>query len=604
MKKQRVTKKQKRQAARFRALSVRIFAALMVLGGLLGLMFFVRPDTSDVEKRKLTEFPKITLSALWNGEFFSDLSLWYSDTFPMRDALIAADHKMESIYGVKTSTMMVGNQKQSDDIPDKKKKESGGAKKAEEVKEISAPDSREMEAEIQNQIQDSLYVKDGAAYTIYYYDQESADIYTAALSNAAAKLKGDTDIYSILVPNSTGVVLPEEEQAKLAGADEKQAIDYYYSLMDGVKKIDTIDTLRKHRDEYLYFRTDHHWTQLAAYYVYLNFCEEKGLEPNDLSEFDKMTFSPFLGTFYQELQNADMAANPDSVDAYVPMATNDMTYTDTDGSEVKWHVIEDVSSWNESSGYYCYIGGDKPLSVIENPTLDDGSSCLVVKESYGNCFIPFLVDHYQTVYIIDFRYAQNNVMDFVKEHQIQDLIIMNNISIIGSKDVASDCSLVQKSAPHPGPDMSLNIFIGLVINQQTDLPGKKSADQQRRRQLPGKKKFLEKQQRRQIDQIKDQIFHDPEHLLFPISCGQVPHLSPDKLNRHNVESHSRIGKYIKFVRYKDESQQHTGQIKGRSHPQSGFPYHDPCKIGRCGKKEQGVGLYDSSEHHEQHRQRQ
>ena len=155
MKKQRVTKKQKRQAARFRALSVRIFAALMVLGGLLGLMFFVRPDTSDVEKRKLTEFPKITLSALWNGEFFSDLSLWYSDTFPMRDALIAADHKMESIYGVKTSTMMVGNQKQSDDIPDKKKKESGGAKKAEEVKEISAPDSREMEAEIQNQIQDS-----------------------------------------------------------------------------------------------------------------------------------------------------------------------------------------------------------------------------------------------------------------------------------------------------------------------------------------------------------------------------------------------------------------------------------------------------------------
>lgn len=437
MKKQRVTKKQKRQAARFRALSVRIFAALMVLGGLLGLMFFVRPDTSDVEKRKLTEFPKITLSTLWNGEFFSDLSLWYSDTFPMRDALIAADHKMESIYGVKTSTMMVGNQKQSDDIPDKKKKESGGAKKAEEVKEISAPDSREMEAEIQNQIQDSLYVKDGAAYTIYYYDQESADIYTAALSNAAAKLKGDTDIYSILVPNSTGVVLPEEEQAKLAGADEKQAIDYYYSLMDGVKKIDTIDTLRKHRDEYLYFRTDHHWTQLAAYYVYLNFCEEKGLEPNDLSEFDKMTFSPFLGTFYQELQNADMAANPDSVDAYVPMATNDMTYTDTDGSEVKWHVIEDVSSWNESSGYYCYIGGDKPLSVIENPTLDDGSSCLVVKESYGNCFIPFLVDHYQTVYIIDFRYAQNNVMDFVKEHQIQDLIIMNNISIIGSKDVAT-----------------------------------------------------------------------------------------------------------------------------------------------------------------------
>ena len=80
---------------------------------------------------------------------------------------------------------------------------------------------------------------------------------------------------------------------------------------------------------------------------------------------------------------------------------------------------------------------DKPLAVIENPDLDDGSSCVVVKESYGNCFVPFLVDHYQTVYVIDFRYTQNNVMDFVKEHKVQDLIIMNNISIIASEDVAT-----------------------------------------------------------------------------------------------------------------------------------------------------------------------
>ena len=70
MKSQRVTKKQKRLIYIFRALSVRIFAVIMVLGGLLGLIFFVRPDTSEVEKRTLTEFPKPTLSSLWNGEFF------------------------------------------------------------------------------------------------------------------------------------------------------------------------------------------------------------------------------------------------------------------------------------------------------------------------------------------------------------------------------------------------------------------------------------------------------------------------------------------------------------------------------------------------------
>ena len=232
-------------------------------------------------------------------------------------------------------------------------------------------------------------------------------------------------------------MLSDRELEALGGADQEQAIDYYYSLSEGVKTVDTIKTLREHNDEYLYFRTDHHWTQLAAYYVYQNFCEEKGIRPNELSDFQKMTFSPFLGTFYQELQNEDMAANPDFVDAYIPMATNDMTYWETDGSQVNWHVIQDVTGWNKNSLYSCFIGGDKPLVQINNPNLSDGSSCVVVKESYGNSFVPFLVDHYQTVYVIDFRYTKNNVMDFVQEHNVQDLIIINNISIIASENVAT-----------------------------------------------------------------------------------------------------------------------------------------------------------------------
>lgn len=440
MKKQKVTKKQKRTIFKCRVLSVRIFALLMLAGGVTGLLFFFRPSTSEVEKRTLTRFPKFTLESFWNGDFFSELSLWYSDTYPMRDTLIAANQKLQGSYGITTSTMMVGSQQKSDEIPDteeKKKNQTTEKKETEEIKEISAPDSRAMESEIQNQIQQSLYVKNGAAYTIYYYNQKAAEIYTGALSQAAAQLKGRTDVYSILVPNNSGAMLSEEELNALGGADQTQAIEYYYSLSDGVKTIDTIQTLRKHNDEYLYFRTDHHWTALGAYYVYRNFCKEKGLTPHKLTDFQKMTFSPFLGTFYQKLQNPDMAANPDYVDAYVPMGTNDMTFWDTDGSQVPWHVIEDVSTWNQNSFYSCFIGGDKPLAVIQNPAIQDGSSCAVVKESYGNCFVPYLVDHYQTVYVIDFRYTVNNVMDFVQEHNVQDLILINNISIIASEDVAS-----------------------------------------------------------------------------------------------------------------------------------------------------------------------
>lgn len=438
MGKQKITKKQKETIFIYRALSVRIFAFIMLLGGIVGIMFFFRPDTSEVEKRKLAEFPKPTLSSFLNGEYFYDLSLWYSDTYPMRDGLIAADQKIESLYGITPSTMMVGNRKISDDIPDIDEAQAdSGNEQPQEVEQISAPDSRAMESEIQKQIQQNLYVKDGAAYSLYYYDQTAADIYTSALSKAAGELEGKTNVYSILVPNNSGAMLSDRELEALGGADQEQAIDYYYSLSEGVKTVDTIKTLREHNDEYLYFRTDHHWTQLAAYYVYQNFCEEKGIRPNELSDFQKMTFSPFLGTFYQELQNEDMAANPDFVDAYIPMATNDMTYWETDGSQVNWHVIQDVTGWNKNSLYSCFIGGDKPLVQINNPNLSDGSSCVVVKESYGNSFVPFLVDHYQTVYVIDFRYTKNNVMDFVQEHNVQDLIIINNISIIASENVAA-----------------------------------------------------------------------------------------------------------------------------------------------------------------------
>lgn len=438
MGRQKLTKKQKETIFIYRALSVRIFAFIMIVGGIVGLMFFLRPKTSEVEKRRLAEFPKPTLGSFLDGDFFYDLSLWYSDTYPMRDGLIAAAQKIENVYGITPSTMMVGSRKVSDEIPDiDETQETEGEEPAQEVEQISAPDSRAMESEIQKQIQQNLYVKDGAAYSLYYYNQAAAEIYTGALSKAAQELEGKTDVYSVLVPNNSGAMLSEGELEALGGADQKQAIDYYYSLSKGVKTVNTIDTLREHNDEYLYFRSDHHWTQLAAYYVYQNFCEQKGIQPNDLSAFQKMTFSPFLGTFYQELQNADMAANPDYVDAYVPMATNDMTFWEADGSAVQWHVIQDVTGWNKNSLYSCFIAGDKPLVQINNPNLSDGSSCVVVKESYGNCLVPFLVDHYQTVYVIDFRYTKNNVMDFVQEHNIQDLIMVNNISIIASEDVAT-----------------------------------------------------------------------------------------------------------------------------------------------------------------------
>lgn len=456
--KKKYTKKQRQIIKKYHNLGIILFAGVMLLGAFLGLLFFARPKTSEKEKRSLAKYPSFTMKTFLNGEYFSDVSTWYSDTYPFRDALVSADQKLKGLYGIESKTMMVGEEKQADEIPDindnteavtetttaatteaaTEDTEAGATTEAttEKVREVDPPDSKGMDEEIQNQIQQNLYVKGDAAYSVYYFGKENCTNYVAALNNVAAELKGQTTVYNILVPNNSGVMLSEDELSKLAGSDQEQAIDYYYSIeSDDVKTVDTIKTLREHNDEYLYFRTDHHWTQLAAYYVYQNFCKVKGIEAHDLTYYDKKEFKNFLGTFYSTLGNSNMEANPDTVDAYVPKGTNNMTFWDTDGKEWNWNVIYDVDSWASSSKYMTFIGGDRPMEVIENPQIKDGSSCVVLKESYGNCFVPFLVDHYQTVYVLDYRYTTVNVLDFVKEKQADDLIIINNITIIGSTSV-------------------------------------------------------------------------------------------------------------------------------------------------------------------------
>lgn len=444
----RLISQQKKVTHQFRTIGCILFIFILLLGGLLGLLIPLRPDVSEVENRTLTKFPELSLETFLNGEYFSDISTWYSDTFPLRDQLITANQKITALYGPKTEEQVIGADIQADEIPTETSAVQPAASQvtASQTDTVAQtgngepvlPDSYKMEEAVQNQIQKHLYVKDGAAYTIYGFDQSAADIYTQALSNAAAELAGQTNVYSVLVPLNSGVMLDEQTLESLGGSDQQQTIDYYYNSYKGVTGIETMRTLREHNSEYLYFRTDHHWTALGAYYVYRNFCQVKGWTPNELNSYETMQFSPFLGTYYTKLNKpSDMEANPDTVTAYIPHGTNTMTYQDKTGKEYEWNVIRDVSKRAAGSGYATFIAGDNPMAVIQNPNINDGSSCLVLKESYANCFVPFLVDHYQTIYIVDFRYANVNVVDFIKQKQIRDLIVINNIGIINSESVAT-----------------------------------------------------------------------------------------------------------------------------------------------------------------------
>jgi len=201
-------------------------------------------------------------------------------------------------------------------------------------------------------------------------------------------------------------------------------------LSDNVKPVDIYDELMQHRTEYIYYRTDHHWTSLGAYYAYDAFCKVKEMMPNKLEDYKKASFGRFKGSFYGETNNAK-SLRDDKTEVLYPIDNDRISikYTTESGETLKGKVIEDASSFSENLKYVAYIDGDNPYTVIRNKNIKDGSSCVVIKESFGNAFVPFLADHYSKIYVIDYRYWQGSISKLVKDNSATDVMFINNISM-------------------------------------------------------------------------------------------------------------------------------------------------------------------------------
>ena len=434
------------RVARGRWIGVRASAVVVLLAAFIGLLFFFRPTTSEVEKRNLKEFPAFTLESFLSGEWTSEVALWYSDTYPLREPMVALSQAIDSLHGIEAETQMIGGNVSQDELPpvDDETNEpvevTPIAPPEEDEGPVEVPTTAAMQADIQQSIMNGLYLKNGAAYSVYYFVQSAVDRYAQAINACADALEGEADVYCMLVPNNSGVMLDEETLAALGGTDPAQALKYFYSLMDSnVHKVKILDTLREHNDEYLYFRTDHHWTQYGAYYAYLEFCKVSGREPQPIIDsWEYYTFDGFLGSFYSETGSAEMAAAPDRVDAYIPTGTNRLTFWDEAGNRTDWQVITDVTGWDRGSLYATFIGGDRTLSEIDNTEANpNGPVGLVIKDSYGCAFVPCLVDNYSMLYVIDYRYSTQNIPEFVREHNVDDVIYVNNMTLASTDSVAN-----------------------------------------------------------------------------------------------------------------------------------------------------------------------
>ncbi len=450
-----------------------LFAVLLAVGILL---IPIRPKESDLEKRALAKFPKLSASGIFTGAWFSDIDTWFSDTFPFREQLLTCQSGIEKLYGLKGEELY-GSAGQGDAIPESSglapillpsesssdnaenapdqnaeaQTSETGSESAEAAPETQTPDAEAEEpaqdGTIHNQgeVAGTVYIADNRGFEIYYFSNDSAVYYASMLNTVHAILGDSVQIYDLLAPTSFAVCLDEETQSSLGGSNTRDAFNYTYSMLDpAIRQVSVLDTLIKHNAEYLYYNTDHHWTQLGAYYAYREFCNAKGIAPHDITEFKESQYPNFLGTFYSySNQSEALGNNPDTLVTYTPNGTNECIISDGQGYDYNFPVVDDATDYTTGGKYSAFIGGDHALTTINNPNITDGSSCAVIKESYGNAFVPFLVDHYQTVYVVDYRYYPNNLTTFIQQNNVSDVIFLNNADAILQSNAESMLGLFQ-----------------------------------------------------------------------------------------------------------------------------------------------------------------
>jgi len=232
-------------------------------------------------------------------------------------------------------------------------------------------------------------------------------------------------IYNIIIPNGFEFEVTERYKDKIKPA--KKAINDVFAAEDPeIIKVNPVDEIRKHRTEYIYFNTDHHWTSLGAYYAYKSFCAAAGLTPVSLDTIPSKVKPNFLGFFYRLTRSSILKNNPDSVRYYLfPDSLN--FYIGSSNSINYWApskmYAEQVSGDNS---YSVFLHGDLPVCKMETQR-KNGRKIAIVKESYGNAFAPFLINNYEKVIVVDSRYYSGNLIAMLKAEGINELLFLNNI---------------------------------------------------------------------------------------------------------------------------------------------------------------------------------
>ena len=341
---------------------------------------------SEMEKRMLAKFPKFTMEGLLSGTFRENYETYVADQFVARDSFIKVKSLGELLQGKKVNNGVYYGK---------------DGYLAEQLMELDEVQLRK--------------------------NMEAVKRFAKNLKEKNQREDTQVQVSFLLIPGS-GAVNKDLFPTFLPDVDQERVIEELYQELAelDVTCVDLYSMLEDHRDEELFYRTDHHWTSPGAYYGYRAFMEAKdnGAETVSLSEYEETVQSEsFYGTLYS--RTGAFWLKPDVIRTFVP--ETGIYVERMDGNHVQQSELY-VEEWLlKKDQYSMFLGGNQPLGIIYTER-EELPRLLVLRDSYFDSMAPFLIPHYSQIHMIDFRYNRADVEQYMKEQGIDEVLICYSLT--------------------------------------------------------------------------------------------------------------------------------------------------------------------------------
>lgn len=270
------------------------------------------------------------------------------------------------------------------------------------------------------------------AMTLYQANSSAFVKYAEALNRFKEALP-DVNCYCTLIPTACEFYGSAEVNAKCTS--QRNDINVAVKNLKNIKYADAYSELAAHTNEDIYLRTDHHWAPLGGYYAAKAFAEAAGVPFLPLSDYTEKVNTGYVGTMYgYSGNNAIIKNNPENFVYYVPKTVDwTTTYYNFKLSGGKVVGIDEpfkaafFLNYGDNSGdnYCTFMGGDAKIVHVETET-KNGRRLAIFKESFGNPIPGYLFGSFEEIYVLDQRYFPYNAIDYIKEHNITDVLFANN----------------------------------------------------------------------------------------------------------------------------------------------------------------------------------